>query len=725
MPSADDFAAAVAFTEAYKTSSGESVAKREARCLELYLPRMFQPMRRGDLLAGRVAFPIVGFSPQPGGFGYFCRGEELRATACALGGDAPRLAEEVIAFWSRESTEAKCRAAYPPELAEALPSDAWTTESGVAFPLYRLSGLTPDFGELLRLGLPGLRAAVEGSAALARDPDLLGSMLRALDLLGRIAARYATEAEDLGDAKLARALRSLQVRPPRSFLEAVQLEWLYALASGSWNYGHMDACLGPFLAADLDSGALDEKGALDILCSLWRLIQAYDQRFDNRVYIGGRGRADEASSNRFALLAMEATRIVGGNQPQLSLRFYAGQDRALMDKALDLLAEGRTFPILYNDDVYIPAVERALGVSSAEAADYAPFGCGECVIPSRSVSTPSGVINLLKALEVSLHGGRDPATGRAWGPAAPASFSSFEELWADYAGRVRYFARSLALQERIEYDVAGAEGSFLFQSMLHADCVARGKSLLSGGIRHLGGTLESYGDTNVADSLLALKKLVFEEGRFSLEEVVRACDADFAGSEELRRDLLAVAKYGNDDDEADAMRVRVHEQVCRSASGAAAEARLDYYLIVVINNSANAILGRRTGASPDGRRAGGVLANGNNPAPGMDRSGVTAFLRSIGKLDPALSAGTVQNMKFSKRLCTEHRPKFEALLASYFAEGGSQAMVTVVSRGDLEAALRKPEDWGQLMVRVGGFSARYVELPRETQIEILNRTLYE
>lgn len=146
--------------------------------------------------------------------------------------------------------------------------------------------------------------------------------------------------------------------------------------------------------------------------------------------------------------------------------------------------------------------------------------------------------------------------------------------------------------------------------------------------------------------------------------------------------------------------------------------------MVIINNWANTLFGWTTAASAEGRLAGQALANGNNPAPGADTRGATAFLNSLAKLDPALHAGSVQNMKFSRDWFGPMRPKFDALLRAWFANGGSQAMISVVSADDLEAAMREPEKWGHLMVRVGGFSIRFVELPRDAQREILQRTLH-
>lgn len=249
-------------------------------------------------------------------------------------------------------------------------------------------------------------------------------------------------------------------------------------------------------------------------------------------------------------------------------------------------------------------------------------------------------------------------------------------------------------------------------------------SAYAGGARYLGGTLETYGNTNAADSLHTIDELVFHRREISLAALVEALDTNFEGHEDLRQKMYSVVKYGNDEATADRMAQRVHRHVCAYARALALQVGLHSYLVVIINNWANTVLGKRTGASADGRRAGEPMANGNNPAPGADKAGVTAFINSLTGLNPALHAGAVQNMKFTREWFGEARPKGDALLRAYFENGGTQAMITVVSREDLEGALREPEKWGHLMVRVGGFSIRFVELPHEAQLEVLQRTLH-
>ena len=729
----------LAFTDTYRRHRNDPIALREAKCLRVQFPAILQPIEKRDLFAGRIRYPLVGFSPEPMGLGYYCCFKTVRETLEKLPfSTAERESvEDMLVFWEAECTHAKTRAAFPDSLRRALPSDEWMSTSGIAFPLYRMAGITLDYGKLLELGIPGLkRLAREQAASCDGERSLFDGMGAALDVLEDSCRRYAREAAELAAAggerareleQMSEILEALTSRAPETLREAIQLFWLYALLSGTWNYGRMDVYLGGFLADDLESGRITREEALGLLRSLWRLITAYDNQYNNRVFVGGRGRPDEKAADQFALLAIEATRTVITNQPQLSLRFYEGQNPELMRAALTCLGEGRTFPILYNDDVNIPAVERAFGAGPDEAAEYMPYGCGEYTINHASVGTPNGVINLLKCLEVALHGGIDPMTRQPCGipTAAPDRFTGFEDLWQAYARQVEHHLEALALQEKLTYDVTGAAAPFLLVSLLTDDCVRRKKEVFSGGVRRLGGTIETYGNINVSDSLCAIRRLVYEDRVCTLSDIIRACDADFSGFEDLHRRLLGAPKFGNDLGEADDMARRTHDHVCLSAQAQAARAGLDTYLVVIINNSANVNFGAHTAASADGRRLGEPLANAVNPQAGRDRSGTTAFLNSLTKLDPGIHAGAVQNMKFSRGLFTRNRPKLEAMLGGYFRSGGTQAMITVVSRDDLEAAMREPEKWGHLMVRVGGFSARFIDLPRGTQLDVLARTLNE
>jgi pyruvate-formate lyase len=740
------FEAELRFTDTYRLLSRAHPAVREAACMGVQYPEILEPIEADDLIAGRMRPRLVGFSPDEWGscaFGYYHLPVAIREVLDTfdVSPERRRLVEDMVAFWDTESTAARVRAAYPPGVARTLPSDDWMNAHGVAFPLYRLTGANVDYGKLLRLGIPGLMDEVEDRLAAAEStgarPEFFEGLCTALKVLLDCCRHYEMQARqqaaDTADhprrlelGVMADALAQLRVAPPQTFREAAQLMWLYSIVGDVRNHGRLDVHLGPFLARDLDEGRLSEAEALRMVQSLWRLMADRETRVHNRVIIGGVGRPEEDAADRFALLAMEATRTVLEPEPQLSLRFYTAQNPALMAKALDVIAEGRTFPMLYNDDVNVPSVKAAFEVDRVEAEQYVPFGCGEYILEHRSIGTPSGVINLAKALEVTLFDGVDPLTGERMGLPLGRfdSFQSFEQLWDAYAKQVEHHVEALATQQAIEYDVAGRDASFLLLSLLYDDCLERGKPLLSGGVRFLGGTLETYGNTNAADSMTAIKQLVYDRPQLTHEQVLDALTSDFEGHSWARRIMSDAPKYGNDDDVADAMAVRVHEHVCRFTRDQAPRVGLDSYLVVVINNAANTLLGHWTAASADGRRAGTPLNNGNAASSGNDRKGVTAMLNSIVKPSTTIHAGAVQNMKFSRGLFSYHRPEVEALLDTYFALGGAQAMITVVSRGDLEEAMDAPERYQHLFVRVGGFSARFVDLSRDVQMEILQRTLY-
>lgn len=733
------------FTRVYRENEGNDISIREAECLAAQYPATLLPIREGDLFAGLVQFGIVGFaSKNDVGFGYCCHTDDMEAY---LNDDtAPAENKEKVAglldFWKTECSRSKTRAAFDADMAAALPYDDLEAP-GVGFPLYRMAGWVLDYTKLMKLGVPGLRAELgrlkeKENTAGAQKHRLYEGMERSLDLLCRCAGYYAEQA----DAMIARepgekrkqelltirsSLNAIADHAPGTLHEALQLMWLYSLITVTMDYGRMDDYAGSFYVRDLEEGRLTEEEGLELLKSLWTLIADTAESVHGRVMLGGRNRADEAAADRFALIAMEASRQVVRHVPQLSLRLYEGCNPALFDKALDVLGSGRTFPILYNDDVNIPSVVKAFGVEEKEAEDYFPFGCGEYVLGFKSFGSPNGIINILKALELAMFDGADYLTGRQLGPKTgdSAHFTDFEELYAAFLKQCEYFFYHLARQQELEYRIAGEQAAYLLQSMLYEDCLERGKGVFSGGMRYLGGTVETYGNISAADSLYAIKKTVFDSGLISMEVLKEALKADFEGYEDLLKILKNVPKFGNDDDGADKMAARMHEDVCRVIIEQGRKTSLSSYLAVLINNDHNVKLGGAIGASADGRRKFKPMSNANGPTSGNDTNGITALMNSMTKLRTDIHAGEVQNMKFSKDMFRNNRRTVKALLETYFAQGGSQAMITVVDRQELENAMKEPEKYQDLFVRVGGYSGRFVYLPKEVQLDVLNRTLYE
>ncbi len=719
------------FTRACMENWDAPTPLREIAALRALYPAMLPPIERGDLFAGRtlkMEWSGVGFSPDvtlfnlPHGMGYFYRADVFEKALADAPDDQKAEIAAAMRFWERKNTTACVKRAFTPRISEALPSDSFAGDVGVGFPLYRMTGAYENFGELLSLGLCGLKRKID--ACEARNPDaeigLYQAMRETVDLIAQCCKIYALQARKMGENRMADDLEWVSHSAPKTFSQAIQLMWLYACLAGVMDYGRLDCLLSPYLRDIAD------EEALKYLCGLFRMMVARKTVYHGRVIIGGMGRADEKSADRVALLCMEAANIVRDIEPQLSLRFYRGQNPALLSKAYEVIATGATYPMLYNDDVNVPAVMEAFGYDRPTAEQYVPFGCGEYIIDHKTFGSPNGVINLLKALEVTLFDGKEILFGRDMGlrTGGLLAFDTFDDLYAAYKKQLTYYIEILAEAEKLILTGMGTQSPFLLMSLLYDGCVERGKSMLTGGIDGLGATLESYGNINAVDSLAAIRKCVYEDKSIAKERLLEALRNNFEGYEAERQLLLAAPKFGNDDDCVDGIARDLHVFEADLIREQAARVGLSSFLMVVINNSANTYLGRFTAASADGRLARVFMANAVNPSGGMDKSGPTAMLNSILKLPPEHHAGTVQNLKLSKSLCQNSPEKARALLDAYFMGGGTQVMINVLGRRDLEDALDHPEKYPNLLVRVGGFSARFVELEKDVQQEVLSRTLY-
>jgi pyruvate-formate lyase len=729
-----------AFTEAHRWAGSDRM-ERELSCLRVQFPFILLPVERGDRFAGRCPLDRrhipLAFSPEQPGLGYHLdegRLEELRSAEPHPGRRSRW--DAVRGYWKGNTTAERAREAFPAWVNERVPDDYGVEPPRRAsHALYRIAGAMLDYEKLLRRGLPGLRRE---AAELRGRPALSRGLQEALGIVEGVLAHYAGEARTLGATELADSCEALSHRPPVSLFEAIQLVWLYSVVAGVINFGRMDDYLGPFYVADLEAGRISEGEAEEMIAALWRMIYEHVNVFNGRVIVGGSGRKHAAEADRLAALLIRVTARERLPVPQLSLRFSAAEPGPLYAQALDVIGEAGTFPILYNDDVNIPSVAEALGVSRDEAAHYLPYGCGEYVLDHRSLAPPNGIVNVLKVLELALNDGCSLTDGERQGPATGTLEDHLTEqsdeglgIASLYRAFEQQFAYQLEALERIQrevYRAAGRDAAFLHLTLLYDDCMSSGVPLLEpnarSGVRYLGGTLETYGNISASDSLTAVGELVLRAGRVSAPELRRALAENFEGRPELRARARNAVKYGNDDARADEMAARVHASVTGATRAAGRDGALHHYLAVLINNNNNVVQGRACAASADGRLAGAPMSNGNNPASGNDRSGLTAFLNSLLRLRTDTHAGAVQNMKLSPELCHRERDTLEALLATYFETGGAQAMITVVSADELQRAMQHPEEYGNLMVRVGGFSEYFVRLSPEDQRDIIARTQY-
>ena len=338
-------------------------------------------------------------------------------------------------------------------------------------------------------------------------------------------------------------------------------------------------------------------------------------------------------------------------------------------------------------------------------------------------------MNLLKLLTITLNEGVDPMDGqKKCGPVKikPLSeFKTFDDLYDNYKELLNYYF-DLAVDAQVySYKLMNEQVSFLFTSILTDDCIARGKALLDGGVRYLGGTNETYGNINTSDALWAIKHLVYDTKKYTLKELNEAALKNFEGYGQIRKDCWECDKYGNDLDTADGMALDLYHFVSQGVRDRGIAAGMQYFLIVISNNQLNTEWGRKTAASLDGRYSGQYMNPANNPQGGANTNGPTAMLNSLAKFEAKYHGGSVQNIKFSPSMFNENREMIKALFKTYFKKGGCHLMVTVVNKGDLEDAVAHPENHQNLIVRVSGFSAVFVDLEPDIQQELMSRVLYD
>jgi pyruvate-formate lyase len=735
-----DLALAQRFTRAYDSYSDSEKAQREIACLSSQFPEIWLPSIDGDLLAGRRHWGVLLFSPEDRGMGGYYIDEERVRSYLNDSTTPPHVRDEwnrIIEYWKGRCTHRRLRESLPGALQKAMPVDVDYEESACAFPLYRLSGCEVDYESLIKSGIGGLREQLVKKRSEDVDLDLFDAGIEFLNHLSEICSWYAKTTSTMSLAapsqkahytlyRISSVMETISTSAPKSFHEALQLVWIYSMAADLINFGRMDIYLADLLHQDLETGSMEEEEAISLLMSLYGLINVHCSKFNGRIIIGGLGRPDPEKSDRFSLLAIEASRRLREILPQLTLRCHSGMNEKVHYNALQSIAEGSTYPVLYNDDANVPAIQRAMAIPQKMALQYTPFGCGEYIIEHQSIGTSSGEINCLKILDCTMRNGVDTVSGREVGLplGSPEKYKDYQSLLEAFKQQLQHFVEVQADHQVLQYAIQSRQCSYTARSILYNDCLERGKPLLEGGVRHKGGTVEVFGHINAADALYAVKTLIFEQKRLSLSQLAGMLDKNFEGYEPERRMLQMLPKFGNDIEEVDSVARDIISHICRLCSEQTERTDLDSYLPVFINNEANSFWGRTTLASADGRRFGEPLCNGIAPSPGNDVKGITAMMRSITSIDPNSHGGAVHNMKLSKRFVTEDRVKFKTLMDAFFNLGGIQAMITVVSREELEDAKAHPQRHRNLLVRVGGFSYRFIELNPDVQDEIILRTLY-
>jgi len=620
-----------------------------------------------------------------------------------------------------------------------------------------------DVGNLMALGFAGIAARARANAA--RLGGERAAYLQAIAVCHASAAgfagRHAEAAERLASeaegperdrlTRIATSCGALSTGPPRTFVQAVQLFWFaYVMRSGrgSSTIGRLDQHLGAFYAADLQAGRLTRAAALAVLCQLWEALNRVGSGDTlMNLMLGGQDADGNDATNDVSYLMLEADGLVGKTEPHINVRIHAGTAESFKDKLVELQLAGGGKGTAFNDEALIPALT-AHGVEADLARLYCNDGCDEVLFDSRS-TIDFTIVEAVKSLELALFNGREnpppvdvPRANyvvanpnppevrteleRGFASGDMTAMTCFEDVLEAFLAQylhqvdVKCGAFGDSIRRRKLRDVTSPFLAGTFRSSLDT-----GDDLLRGGVRRRVYTIFSGSLPTAADGLAAIGKVVFDEKACTMRQLLEALQADWVGNEALRRRCLAAPKFGNDDDYVDRIAARIAERFCRFVLDY--DGRLDFPIYPALFSHMFNMWSRVAAATPDGRRWGDPICAHWSAAPGKATHGPTACIRSLAKAPFSLAAGTAATQFALRRDAVPRndtgRRRMRALLDTALEMGISVINASVLDIEALKDAKRRPELHADLMVRVWGFSAKFVTLDGRMQDHIIARAL--
>ncbi|HEY5527257.1 MAG TPA: pyruvate formate lyase family protein [Candidatus Anoxymicrobiaceae bacterium] len=622
--------------------------------------------------------------------------------------------------------------------------------------------LIPDYPRALELGLRGMINYFEELKAETKDPDhveFLDALITCCEGGKELAQRYAHEARRLAfecsDAtrkaeleEIARICEKVPWNPPETFHEALQALWfVHMLVMVQESYpgpglspGRIDQYLFPYYEKDLAVGRLTRETAKELLECFWiKPNYAYDfiyrvgrtrgitSGYGQLITIGGIGPDGEDASNDLTWLLLDIIEEMNLLEPKPNVRLHKNTPDDLLKRVAGMIASAQGAPFLLNFDENSIAALRWQGLPEERLWDYAPVGCLENTLQGDDRSGTVDVnVNLAKAVELTLFNGKDQETGDRLGPKTgdPRSFRSWEEFKTAFETQLKAL-----LQRFIDFynfsDALRADFEPTpYLSALVGGCAESGRDVTDAGPEYNFVTVEGVAFATAADSLGAIRKLVYEDKTVSMDDLIEAVDKNYEGFEKLRQTLVNKGpKYGNDDDYADGIARYLSklwtEEVFEHMTPSGRRYRGGYlswnYWIAYAPTTA---------ATPDGRKRGTFLSNGMCPVDGADRNGPTAVALSVGKLGlESAPNGDSHTISFSPSILRgqEHVDKLASYLRAYGEKGGTALQINVIDPETLRCAQENPADYANLLVRVTGYNAYFVMLGKEIQDEIIAR----
>jgi len=606
----------------------------------------------------------------------------------------------------------------------------------------------------------------DGSLLDADQRAFFRSIMITIDGIRNMAGNLAAEAERIANGpgvseqrkaellESARACRHVPFEPARTYLEGLQAVWLVHVALNledfeqGLSFGRMDQILLPLYRRDVEQGRLTPEKAVEMTASFClkacETMPLYSERIDQffsgngvaqAFTLGGTDEKGNDATNELSGLILNAYAQVLTREPAVHVRIHPATPDWFFEKSVELLQMGTSRPSFFGDTAVVRTLEEA-GMTEEHARDYAVIGCVEMASQGRTYnSSDAALFNLPLCLELALNEGRRfHGKGRIEGPhrfgaaTKPASsMKTFEDVLEAFREQVRHGVADMVKVIGWLEEAYRVIRTTPVNSILTEGCLDKGRDVTWGGGLYDYTSVQAAGLADTGDSLYALKRVVFDEKRFSLEEFVRILKENFKGHESLRVELATkLPRYGNGDREADHM-TQLAADAFSDALWSHKNSRGGQYVPGFYSMTCHLGFGRVTGALPNGRLAGRRLSNGLAPADGSERLGPTAVLRSAASLDSRKWTNChALNLKFEKRMVQGKtgRKALMSLFKNYFDQGGMQVQVNILESETLKAAKIDPASYPGIVVRVAGYCAYFNDLQPDVQDEIIERTAH-
>jgi len=667
----------------------------------------------------------------------------------------------VIPYWKGKTQRERIFNHVSTEWEEAYHAGVFTE-----FMEQRAAGHTAMDGKMYREGLLDVKKRI--AERLERldfiyDPEAtdkqqeLEAMDISCDAAILFAERHAELAEQMAASEqrpqrkaellqIAEVCRWVPAHAPRNLWEAIQMYWFVHLGTvtelngwDSMNPGHIDQHLYPFYEQGIADGTLTRDKAKELLSCLWikfnnqpappkvgvTALESGTYNDFTNINIGGIDRDGKSAVNELSYMILEIQEELHELQPGLSIHIASETPDDFLLEGIRVIRQGHGYPSVFNPDTYVQELVRE-GKSLADAREGGCSGCIEVGAFGKEAYLLTGYLNTPKILEITLNNGIDPETGKRLGlqTGDARAFESFDALYEAWRQQMIYFVNlKLAVNNYIER-MFSLYAPATFLSLYIDDCIEKGKDYYSGGARYNTTYIQCTGLGTITDSLAALKKHVFEDHRYTMDEVLEACTHNWDGQEKMRQYIRNHTPFfGNDDTYADQIALRVYNDLVEAIEGRP-NTRGGRTYLNMLSTTCHNYFGSVCGATPNGRMAHFAISDGTSPAHGSDTHGPTAVIKSLGKLDQTKSGGTLLNVRLVPSLLKtrDDQRKLASLIRAYFKFGGHHIQFNIVDTATLRDAQQHPDDYRDLLVRVAGYSDYFNDMTEQLQNEIIART---